>query len=442
MRTALFRWVGVPLGALYLRENFGKRLQGLDRSECADPEAVAAVQVAALRKIVAHARARAPLYRDLYKDVPIEEIRTLADAALLPVVTKEMLREAYPDRVLAEGLSPRDRVPNSTSGSTGTPLPFFMSRALLAAKGARYLRGNRWAGARPGELIYQIWGRQEGGPLRRAFIRHLAGRINRSAFDMSPAVMDAYASEIRAMRPRIVEAYTSAAHAMARRLHETGADRLPAGVAVTSGETLADATRALVGERIAPVYNRYGSREFGAIAHECGAHAGLHVHAESFLAEVADGAGRPLTGRPGRVLVTCFDNLTQPFIRYEIGDVGIAEAPGRCACGMGLPRLREIQGRVVDLIVNPEGQVLSVHYLTLLFEDHAAEVVRFQAVQTAPDALEILIIPTPRMTQGARAELQARVEAHAGARMRVTLREVRDIPAGPEGKRRLMRRAF
>ena len=441
MRAALFRWMGVPLGSLYLRENFARRLRALERAEGDDPEAVTARQVASLRDLVAHARAKVPLYRELYKDVTPGDIRSPADTAMLPPVTKEMLREAYPDRVLAEGAPAGDRIANSTSGSTGTPLPFFMSRSLLAAKGARYLRGNRWAGARPGEPIYQIWGSQEGGALRRGFIRHLAGRVNRSAFDMSPAVMDAYAAEIRAMRPKIVEAYTSAAHALARRLRETGASRLPAGAAVTSGETLTDATRALVGERVAPVYNRYGSREFGAIAHECRARQGLHVHAGSFLAEVADGAGRPITGEPGRILITCFDNRTQPFIRYEIGDVGICESPGRCSCGMGLPRLREIKGRVVDLIVNPDGQVISIHYLTLLFEDHAAEVARFQAVQTAPDVLEILMIPTPRMTPEVRATLQARIEAHAGGRMRVELREVSDIPAGPDGKRRLMRRA-
>ena len=442
MRAWLFERIGVPAGAAYFREDFAARIRALEQSQWDDPGVVALRQLDRLRALVAHARAKVPLYRDLYKDLRPEDLRSLEDARLLPPVTKEMLRDAYPERVAAEGTPAGDRIPNSTSGSTGTPLPFFMSRALLASKAARYFRGNVWAGARPGERIYQIWGKQEGGALRRAFIRHVAGRVNRSAFEMDERTMARYVEEILVMKPRILEAYTSAAHALARYLRDAGVPRLPVGAAVTSGETLADATRALVAERVAPVWNRYGSREFGAIAHECEAHDGLHVHAESFLLEAADPRGKSLTGEPGRLLVTCFDNVSQPFIRYEIGDVAILEPPGRCPCGRGLPRLREIQGRMVDLIVNPDGQVISVHYLTLLFEDYSACVRRFQAVQTAPDALEILLIPSGRIPPETLGELGRKVEAHAGPRMRVTLRPVEDIPAGPDGKRRLMKRAI
>jgi len=440
MRAWLFERFGVPIGSAYFREDFGARLRRLEESQWHDPAVVAEQQLERLRSLVAHARSRVPLYQDLYKDVHPEDLQRLEDVQKLPPVTKEMLREAYPGGVVAAGTPPGDAIPNSTSGSTGTPLAFFMSRVLLASKAARYFRGNRWAGARPGERVYQIWGKQEGGALRRGFIRHVAGRINRSAFTMDEATMARYAAEIRRIGPRILEAYTSAAHALARHLRDAGEPRLPVGAVITSGETLSDTTRTLLAERVASVFNRYGSREFGAIAHECELHAGLHVHAESFLVEATDSRGRWRVGEPGRVLVTCFDNLSQPFIRYEIGDVAILEPEGCCPCGRGLPRLREIQGRMVDLIVNPDGQVISVHYLTLLFEDYSAHVRRFQAIQTDANALEILLVPTQRITPEVLGELQRKIEVHAGPRMRVTIRLTPDIPAGPDGKRRIMKR--
>jgi phenylacetate-CoA ligase len=51
-----------------------------------------------------------------------------------------------------------------------------------------------------------------------------------------------------------------------------------------------------------------------------------------------------------------------PLIRYRIGDLGAWE-DGCCPCGRGLPRLREVAGRVTDFLVGGDGRLVSGVFL-------------------------------------------------------------------------------
>jgi phenylacetate-CoA ligase len=58
-----------------------------------------------------------------------------------------------------------------------------------------------------------------------------------------------------------------------------------------------------------------------------------------------------------------------PLIRYRIGDVGAWEE-GPCPCGRGLPRLREVRGRVTDFLVGPDGRLVSGVFLATYVVAH------------------------------------------------------------------------
>src|SRR5207237_10420346 len=106
-----------------------------------------------------------------------------------------------------------------------------------------------------------------------------------------------------------------------------------------AAEPVFESTRQLVGEAMgAPLFNTYGSREFGSIAAECGLHQGLHVNAENLLVETDSPKGSP-----GEVLITDLHNYGMPFIRYRIGDVATFDPISRCVCGCGGSLIRSIQ---------------------------------------------------------------------------------------------------
>jgi phenylacetate-CoA ligase len=250
--------------------------------------------------------------------------------------------------------------------------------------------------------------------------------------------MLAYLRHIRAYRPRIIEAYASAAAGLAVFMNQNGITDVHVDAVVTSGETLFEAHRQAIEQAFhCPVFNRYGCREFGGIAHECAEHRGLHLNAESFIMELVADERTAETGLY-RIVLTNLDNFTMPFIRYDIGDMG-QPASTFCACGRGLPLIEAPFGRMIDLVFSPSDRMISVHFLTLLFGDYSQHVSGFQAVQTAPDRLDVLFVPTDSLTPMIEKELHGRLQEHTGEDMHVVLEPVSQLPEGPHGKRALLR---
>src|SRR5271155_5382258 len=94
--------------------------------EFATPETVDGAQWSRLLAIAGHAAQHVPYYRKLFREhgIRFEGIRTPADFARIPVLTKAAL-QANLDDLASEN---RERVtwqPNASGGSTGKPVQFF-----------------------------------------------------------------------------------------------------------------------------------------------------------------------------------------------------------------------------------------------------------------------------------------------------------------------------
>ena len=72
-----------------------------------------------LRKLIRYAAEKSPFYRELYRDIDLDRIRTPEDLKLLPIVDKEMLR-ANIDRVVT--LPRSEAFVSNTGGTTGKSL--------------------------------------------------------------------------------------------------------------------------------------------------------------------------------------------------------------------------------------------------------------------------------------------------------------------------------
>lgn len=93
-----------------------------------------------------------------------------------------------------------------------------------------------------------------------------------------------------------------------------------------------------------PVDQNYGANEIGLIAGRCRA-GRYHALAEHCLVEIVDAEGQPCKpGEAGRVLLTGFNNLAMPLIRYDVGDMAAA-VDGPCACGRTLPSFTGLEGQ-------------------------------------------------------------------------------------------------
>ncbi|GAB1255277.1 phenylacetate--CoA ligase family protein [Desulfovibrio falkowii] len=85
---------------------------------------------------------------------------------------------------------------------------------------------------------------------------------------------------------------------------------------------------------------------------DCDAHNGLHYWADLFIIEVLD----PVTLQPvaegevGEMVVTSLRKEAVPLLRYRTHDL-CRLLPGRCACGLNMPRHDRILGRSDDMLI-------------------------------------------------------------------------------------------
>src|SRR5262249_32760755 len=156
-------------------------------------------------------------------------------------------------------------------------------RFQLDMRWAHACRGGAWAGYRPGAR-HAHWlrddrqrspsGAERADPL-------LSGAQLFPGFALDLSVVDQYADYVRDRHPAVLSADTEVFDAVATILRRRGRDARGAGAILAWGQTLSPGVRASIGDLFGcPLFEEYGAREVGPLAHECEAHAGLHVNAE------------------------------------------------------------------------------------------------------------------------------------------------------------------
>ena len=170
-------------------------------------------------------------------------------------------------------------------------------------------------------------------------------------------------------------------------------------------------------------YRRYGSREFGNIAHECRYGGSLHVIPSRFYLE---------NGADGELLVTDLDNLATPFIRYQIGDIGQVSAI-QCKCGFQHQSILNIQGRSHDVIRTKTGKQVPGQFWTVLSRC-VPGIKQFQVVQRNLEAIDFNIITTKDYRDSEAHKLFEALKKVAGDEFCMNINKVDSIIPSASGK--------
>jgi len=203
---------------------------------------------------------------------------------------------------------------------------------------------------------------------------------------------------------------------------------------VSSAQTLPDESRKIIEETFRTrVFDKYGSREFSGIAHECEAHSGHHVNAESYIVEIVKDGRPALPGETGEVLVTDLNNLAVPMIRYAIGDLATA-TDRTCSCGRGLPLIGAIQGRSQAIIVGTNGCFLPGTFFAHLIKDYGYMIRRFQVVQERLGHITLRVVRGSRFSESGLEPIHAAIRVHLGSEMAIDVRYEEEIELGRTGK--------
>lgn len=303
-----------------------------------------------------------PYYRERLSPVRIESNGSVDDAISSlkkwPLLDKETIRKD-PSAFIRQG-HPRLHS-ELTSGTTGTPLDIRISDATYKKIHAAYeVRCRNWAGVDRHMSRAMIGGRlvvpkaESKPPFWR--YNHVEKQLYLSAFHVSSANASCYADALNQYRPDYLVGYAVSHFLLASFLdHHTIRVHQPKAI-LTSSEKLSDEMRSVL-EKVygCPVFDAYSGVEFCCLVSECQYHK-MHISPDVGYVELLDDDGNEVKeGEMGQIVATGFLNHDQPLIRYQTGDFAVLSGE-KCRCGRSMPVIREILGRIEDLVITRDGR--------------------------------------------------------------------------------------
>lgn len=341
------------------------------------------------REIVAFHLQNNPFYMDLCKGKNVEDWNEL------PILTKTNLQQPLSQR-LSKGYNEKNVFVNKTSGSSGQPFIFAKDKPAHALTWASTIYRFGWYTI---DFNTSYQARFYGIPkdflgYRKERLKDfLSKRYRFSIFDLSDTVLDKVLQKFRKEKFEYINGYTSSIVLFAKYLKDKNIvlkEVCPTlKSCMTTSEMLFPEDRLLLETQFGiPIINEYGASELDLIAFE-NPQGEWQVNAETLFVEILDDNNLPVpNGQEGRIVITSLYNKAHPFIRYEIGDIGVLEESST----FKKPILKQLIGRTNDVAILPSGKKspgLTFYYVTKSIIEDDGNVKEFIIKQTKVDTFEI-----------------------------------------------------
>lgn len=441
MYSTFIKHIIYPLYEFYTQRNVLKHLRELKQTQWLSSGEIKKIQWMKLKKILEYTYTNVSYYHRMFKTLNMtpKDIVNPRDFRKLPIIDKETIRNNL-NAFVSSNYEKKDLVEHFTAGSTGENLRFFLHNKNMEHRLAVEFRGDQWAGLYIGDKQARLWGAPIADPFQTTFKGKFNNLIFRqlllSSYNLSKESMHEYTKKLLQYKPKTIFGYSSSLYLFARFLDENKIEGIKPKSVVSTAEVLYDYQRELIESVFGcKVFNRYGCNEFSVIAQECSEHSGMHISAEHVYVECLKDDGKPASpGERGELIITDLDNYTFPFIRYRIGDISIL-SNRECPCGRGLPLLGNVEGRVWDVIVGANGNLLiGGFYLVKGIEG----IKQFQILQEKLGEIIIKLVIDESFIEKEKYKLLKRIYEVFGEDMKVEIRLMDEIPLSKSGKRRFV----
>ena len=317
-----------------------------------------------LRKIILHSIENVPYYKKLYEINSITKYKiksiSISDLKNLPFLEKQDLRLYGKTSLISEGFDKNGDY-YSSSGSSGTPTNIYISKNTHRRWSAAFeVRIRNWAGINYKTARGMIGGRRvlpnanDGPPYYRYNI--VEKQVYYSAYHISPNTVYNYIYGMKKHKIEYMNGYAVSNYLLASFIKKKGLDPPKLKAVITSSEKLTTEMREVLEDVYkCKTYDSWSGVEACALVSEC-EYGKLHISEDVGIIEILDEQGNEVSdGESGEVVCTGFLNYDQPLIRYRIGD-RMTKGIGKCKCGRNMPIIKEIDGRIEDVITGPDGR--------------------------------------------------------------------------------------
>ena len=436
IKTFLLRNVIVPFGDIIFGQRMMQRIKFLEEAQYWPLEKIIEKRARDLQTLIHTSYSEVPIYHKLMNQVGVQpgQINSLDDLSKLPIITKDMLRAGYPQQTTRS--TGRKVYQVSTSGSTGKNF-FILEDAFTAGwYRASFILSLEWAGWEIGEPHLQ-----SGMTIHRSLDRRLKdcyfGCQYVSAYQLDDQHLSMMLDIIDQNQIKYIMGYPGSLYFLAKYAIKQGWNQ-PLRSAVTWGDSLYPHYRETIIKAFnTKVFDTYGCAEGIQISAQC-ENGNYHIHALDTIVEFLDDDEKPVPpGVTGNIVLTRLHPGPMPFIRYQVGDLGVPSTGEHCSCGRNFPTMESIQGRNADIIITPSGNRLIVHFFTGILE-HYSEIDSFQVVQQDEETINILIVPLENISDDTLNEIRFAIQTRGAEDFNICFDIVDQLPLPPSGKHRFV----
>lgn len=358
----------------------------------------------------------------------------------LPIMTKKDFQKPLSER-LSNGFTTKNVYVNKTSGSSGDPFIFAKDKFCHALTWVNIINRFRWFGI---DFNSSLQARFYGIPLD--FIGNTKERLKDflkncyrfTIFDLSDAVLETVLVKFQCKKFDYINGYTSSIVLFAKFLQKknivltTVCPTLKC--CVVTSEMLFEEDKLLMEKQFGvPVVNEYGASELDLIAFQ-NPQGEWQVNSETIFVEILDEENNVLpNGKEGRIVITSLYNKAHPFIRYDIGDIGILDEKST----FKKPILKKLIGRTNDIAVLPSGKKspgLTFYYVTKSIIEDDGNVKEFVVKQTKIDTFDIEYVSQNKLTENQILNIEKAIATYLESGLTFTFTRKEKLERSKSGK--------
>lgn len=429
----------LPVSDLFLGKSIAKHFAFLQKSQWWTEEELKQFQNEKLQLLVKHAYENTEYYNELFKTLKLSpaDIKTSEDLTKLPLLTKEDVRINFKNgKIIAKNIPKKQLILHGSSGSTGEPLQYYITKNSYSFSIASNLRGWYWMDFRLGDRYVKL----SQNP-RNGISKKVQDYVNNCIYVVSQSLTQQniknIVEQIVTSRATIVRGYPSTLYVLSKYISDNNISISGLKAVNTTGEILFTYMRDAIEKSFnCLVFDAY-SCEAGATAFECDTHNKYHLAGEYAYTELISN-GEPIKNNgKGEIVSTDFWNYAVPLIRYNSKDIAFI-SDTKCSCKRGLPVIDKIEGRDVDILITPSGKNLIVHFFTGYFE-RVDTVSQFQVIQNKHDKILLKLIPNNKFSNSAKEKIYNDISTYIGDDVDFSIELVDRIPVNPtNGKRKFV----
>lgn len=308
-----------------------------------------------------------PLYHDKYKKARVHpnDISVIKDLRKLPLISKEDIKQYYPDGIISSKTSREQLVEIATSGTTGKSLSIYVDMFDIVMGLFGYLRTIREYGINWRKHRLTIIGDFASHTAESGYVtKGLQPRLPFDFLFRNIQWLDTndepkkIIKKINRFNPDFIGGYVGMlGHLALLKEKGLGKNVSPKYIAAT-GAVLDKTLKEFIETTFdAHLFEVYGATETGPIAFEC-KQGGYHIMSDLLYLEFLKDDMPVNSGEAGKLVVTKLFGRGTPIIRYDaINDI-VSPRYEKCNCDISGEMIQKIFGRDDLSLLLPGGRVL------------------------------------------------------------------------------------